>query len=52
MEENTKKNTEQVTDEEKLDLEDLEKVSGGKNPWGDYIRVPGQKYPVDDSEGK
>ncbi len=31
-------------DEQELDLDGLEQVAGGVNPFGKYERVPNQKY--------
>lgn len=40
---------EQTADGEKLDLDELEQAAGGGNPFAAYGRVPGQKYPVNES---
>lgn len=42
--EKNKKTSEEAIEE--INLDDLEQVTGGANPFAEYIRVPEQKYDV------
>ena len=44
---NDKKETVNPEEKEELDLDELNQVSGGDNPFAQYVRVPEQ--PIDDN---
>ena len=42
-----KKETENTVEEKELDLEEMDQVTGGANPFAQYERVPNQDYDDD-----
>ena len=50
MEKELKDNNQVTGDAKELNMEDLEQVSGGGNPFAKYARVPNQQYDPDIKE--